>query len=303
MDLHSTLISLIPVLVPLLIALLKGWAPKIPKRLLPIIAPLLGGVADAAIAWASGGTPNPLLGAALGSAGVGLREVVDQMRGQGSGAGGQGPGVRSLTPDPRPQAPKGPSSNLLASCLLLFALCALLPACATTDVLTGQALTPEVGKDDIDPLTQLANNGLIAAVLDDAAETERWVMAQANLDPVRQELALACPRAARFAATDFHDKVLALKALVDQVGTGLYMVNLQQPRLMLRLTQLKYGNEPDLEERIATLRADVALRLDALFTGCAHLFPKRQVLDLAKLAGKAGLLSTGAGGLAGMLLP
>jgi hypothetical protein len=76
----TMLLSMIPVLVPILIAALKLLAPKIPKALLPIIAPILGGLADAVLAWVAGGTPNPVLGAALGSAGVGLREIVNQWR-------------------------------------------------------------------------------------------------------------------------------------------------------------------------------------------------------------------------------
>lgn len=70
--------GLIPVAVPILIFGIKKAFGMLPGWLLPIIAPILGGVADALLAWASGGAANPLLGAVLGSAGVGLREVVDQ---------------------------------------------------------------------------------------------------------------------------------------------------------------------------------------------------------------------------------
>lgn len=179
----------------------------------------------------------------------------------------------------------------------------LLSACAATDGILG--LEPGPGLSGLDPLTQLAESGLIAAVLEDAAATLEWVEAQerAGMDPVKVTLARACPLAAQFAATDFRDKVLGLKSLLDQVGVHPVLVNLAQPRLMLRLTLMKYGSEPSLEERIAALRADLALRLDALFTGCAHLFPRRQVQDLAILAGKSGLLSTGGGGLLRMLAP
>lgn len=75
------LLSLIPVLVPLFIAALKLAVPKVPKPLLPILAPILGGLADAGIAYAAGSAANPMLGAALGAAGVGVREIVDQVRG------------------------------------------------------------------------------------------------------------------------------------------------------------------------------------------------------------------------------
>ena len=80
MDAMSWVQILIPVLVPLLIAGGKFLIPRIPSWLLPIVAPILGGAVDAIAAYASGGTANPVLGAALGSAGVGLREIVDQMK-------------------------------------------------------------------------------------------------------------------------------------------------------------------------------------------------------------------------------
>ncbi len=80
MDAMSWVQMLIPVLVPILIAAGKLVVPRIPGWLLPIVAPVLGGVVDAVAAYASGGTANPVVGMALGSAGVGLREIVDQMR-------------------------------------------------------------------------------------------------------------------------------------------------------------------------------------------------------------------------------
>src|SRR3990172_2445514 len=70
----------IPIVVPLVIAGLKWGLDWLPGWTLPILAPLLGGVADAVLAWVAGGVSNPLLGAALGSAGVGIREVVDQVK-------------------------------------------------------------------------------------------------------------------------------------------------------------------------------------------------------------------------------
>lgn len=79
-ELGSLWQALIPVGVPLFIALAKMLIPMLPGWLLPIIAPILGGLADAGLAYVSGGTANPVLGAILGSAGVGVREIVDQIK-------------------------------------------------------------------------------------------------------------------------------------------------------------------------------------------------------------------------------
>ncbi len=97
--------TLVPVLVPVAIAVLKFFVPRIPRAWLPILAPLLGALIDiAATSQVGPGTP---LAALLGSAGVGLREILDQVR-------------KSLdTADP-------PASGASPSTLLL--LCAL-PIC------------------------------------------------------------------------------------------------------------------------------------------------------------------------------
>ena len=79
MDFATIFPLLIPLAVPLLIAGLKWGITKLPGWLLPIIAPILGGLLDAGIAWATGQAANPLVGAILGSAGVGVRELKDQL--------------------------------------------------------------------------------------------------------------------------------------------------------------------------------------------------------------------------------
>lgn len=75
---------LIPIVVPILLAALKFAFSALPSWLIPILAPVLGGLGDAAIAFASGTPSNLVLGAALGSAGVGVRELVDQVKKAGS---------------------------------------------------------------------------------------------------------------------------------------------------------------------------------------------------------------------------
>lgn len=183
--------------------------------------------------------------------------------------------------------------------LLIPVLALLLVGCATTDVLTGEPLqsmippgatiAPGSEPPSMDVLTQLANNGLIAAVLDDASATEAWVNAQnPPLEPMKRTLALACPTAARAAATDFHDRVLQYKALLDQAKGDASDSFVGKPRLMLHLTQLKYGANLDPQALIAQAKADINLRLDALWTGCSHLFPKKQAIDFVDVATKAG---------------
>lgn len=72
--------SLIPVLAPLLVALIKVVIPRIPKPLLPLLATGLGVALDYIGQLTGVSAGNPLLGAILGAAGVGLREALDQTK-------------------------------------------------------------------------------------------------------------------------------------------------------------------------------------------------------------------------------
>jgi ABC-type thiamin/hydroxymethylpyrimidine transport system permease subunit len=69
---------IIPILVPIFIAVAKFFIPKIPSVAIPIIAPIMGALVD----WLTTGTfgQGTIMGAIAGSAGVGLREIVDQLR-------------------------------------------------------------------------------------------------------------------------------------------------------------------------------------------------------------------------------
>jgi hypothetical protein len=78
----SAWVALIPLAVPVVIMLLKTFVPNIPSVALPILAPLLGAGADIALHYAGLSTLGPTWGAMLGSAGVGLREIGDQIRQQ-----------------------------------------------------------------------------------------------------------------------------------------------------------------------------------------------------------------------------
>lgn len=75
-----SLAALIPFAVPLVIAVIKGIVPKIPKVALPILAPIAGAGLDIALHLATGVSPGTITGALLGAAGVGIREIVDQIK-------------------------------------------------------------------------------------------------------------------------------------------------------------------------------------------------------------------------------
>lgn len=70
---------LIPLLVPLIVAASKYFLPSVPGWMLPIIAPILGALLNYISTITLGTDASPLLGAALGSAGVGIREIIDQV--------------------------------------------------------------------------------------------------------------------------------------------------------------------------------------------------------------------------------
>lgn len=79
-SLQNLLMLLIPVLVPLVIAIGKFFVPKVPGWILPIVAPALGVLIDYINTLVSGTNASPLIGALLGSAGVGVREIYDQVK-------------------------------------------------------------------------------------------------------------------------------------------------------------------------------------------------------------------------------
>jgi hypothetical protein len=115
--------TVIPVVVPAAIAVLKHFLPQIPKPWLPLLAPLLGAALDILATQQFG--PGTALGAALGAAGTGLREILDQLR-------------KSLLPPADAQRIEPPSNpavrSLLLPPLLLTFVLAFLPAgCKTAD--------------------------------------------------------------------------------------------------------------------------------------------------------------------------
>lgn len=80
MDAQTITNFLTPVIIPLLIAGMKKLKPNIPTWFIPILAPLLGTLTGYIATIALHNTGNLWLSAALGLAGVGVREVVDQLK-------------------------------------------------------------------------------------------------------------------------------------------------------------------------------------------------------------------------------
>jgi ethanolamine transporter EutH len=73
--------ALLAVLVPLAMAGIKRLIPKLPKFLLPILAPVVGAGLDALGGWIAGISVGSSLAAGmLGLAGVGIREIADQSK-------------------------------------------------------------------------------------------------------------------------------------------------------------------------------------------------------------------------------
>jgi hypothetical protein len=77
------ILAVITAITPILIALLKIAVPKIPKQLLPVIAPVVGVLVEYVSTSIGTAGTSWWLAAIGGSAGVGLRELYDQIRNAG----------------------------------------------------------------------------------------------------------------------------------------------------------------------------------------------------------------------------
>lgn len=70
---------IIPIVVPTLLGLFKMLIADIPAKWLPILAPIIGIALDQLLQLLGLYSANPLIAIALGSAGVGIREIKDQL--------------------------------------------------------------------------------------------------------------------------------------------------------------------------------------------------------------------------------
>ena len=79
-SLQALALALITAATPMVIALVKWAAPKIPSVYLPFAAPLVGMLVEMLAHVATGVGVAPLVAAFAGLAGVGAREATDQLR-------------------------------------------------------------------------------------------------------------------------------------------------------------------------------------------------------------------------------
>ena len=78
--LSQMIIALTPVLVPILVMLLKKGMGALPTWTIPMTAVVLGFLIDQINGYVTGANLGGVWGAVLGAAGVGVREVLDQVR-------------------------------------------------------------------------------------------------------------------------------------------------------------------------------------------------------------------------------
>ena len=77
----TTIVNLAtPVIVPLIIAGFKKILPKVPTFILPMLAPVLGGLVGLISNAALSANGNIWAAVALGMAGVCVREILDQVK-------------------------------------------------------------------------------------------------------------------------------------------------------------------------------------------------------------------------------
>lgn len=69
----------IPILAPLVVELLKWLIPQLPKPSLPILCTIAGALLETALPLLGHESQGLVQGAGLGAAGVGLREMLDQL--------------------------------------------------------------------------------------------------------------------------------------------------------------------------------------------------------------------------------
>lgn len=197
-----------------------------------------------------------------------------------------------------------------AAVALVVSLSLALSGCATglgDKVAQGaQKVAPDAIPDMIKVLQAIKANPIVATVGKDAAATRAWAdkvlgPGGTNPDPLKYQLANACPTATDAVKDSINETIDGMIAELQAIQAP-PDPNAPQGYLMLFLTQLKYGPASQSpQDRFNALRAKFQVQLDALFTGCMHLFPKKQMNDLVRLAVRFGAISASGGAAAPFL--
>lgn len=80
MDANTIINTATPIIAPLLTAAVKFISPKIPTWLLPIICTVLGTLGNYVAQVATSNQSNVWAAVGLGLAGIGVREIIDQLK-------------------------------------------------------------------------------------------------------------------------------------------------------------------------------------------------------------------------------
>ena len=150
-----------------------------------------------------------------------------------------------------------------------------------------QALSAALGK--------LANNKLLADVNQDAADTLVWVDSAAGpTDPLMKFQAKACPTAIQLATGSIQQNIAQMQSLIGQIDTQAQNIaSGGNPEIILALTKLRYGPAgtpgSDPSAMLANLKTTLWAQISAVVDSCRQIVPAKQIADVLKQAGAAGL--------------
>jgi hypothetical protein len=154
-----------------------------------------------------------------------------------------------------------------------------------------------------DGIGQLADHPLFKAVIQDATDTQVWVN-NAGLDPLNTFRASQCPTAILLATQDFQAKAKGFQAMLTGLDAKIGGLSASGgPEIILFLTKLRYGQGPavDPKAQVQQIKTDVTNRVTAVVDSCRAIVPLKQINEVLKIAGKAGL-TIGSGGAAAPFL-
>lgn len=187
-----------------------------------------------------------------------------------------------------------PATTLLPDPSVGTAAVAVAPAAPAPGQTPLQALADAIGK--------LGENKLLSAVNKDAADTLLWVNSQTQLTPLQKFRASQCPTAVQLATADLQAKIKMFQGLLASLDSQAQGAAGADPELILFFTKLRYGpaGQPgsDPKAMLAQVKQDVTERVTAVVDSCRAIIPVKQINEVLRLAGKAGLtVGTGGAGI------